>query len=151
MSFFIPRKNNSCFQNVSIFEFLLNPQTSKFETLWTTLLHTRSSAFEYFFRTAGSIRKKFSQLLVLIRPSISNSFLYLLWRIETSCSSFYDFDKWHYVKSVQIRSFFWSVFSSIRTRKNSVFGHFSRSECCTLVRRHYPKCGPSLATVLDQV
>ena len=40
----------------------------------------------------------------------------------------------HYVKSVQIRSFFRSVFSlirteykKIRTRKNSVFGHFSRS------------------------
>ena len=31
------------------------------------------------------------------------------------------------VKSVQIRSYFWSVFSSIRTRNNSVFGHFSRS------------------------
>ena len=38
------------------------------------------------------------------------------------------------VKSVQIRSFFWSVFSciqpeygKIRTRKNSVFGNFSRS------------------------
>ena len=38
-------------------------------------------------------------------------------------------------ESVQIRSFFWSVFSHIRTeygeilrtRKNSVFGHFSRS------------------------
>ena len=41
----------------------------------------------------------------------------------------------HWVKSVQIRSFFWSIFSCIRTeyrkvraRKNSVFGHFSRSE-----------------------
>ena len=40
----------------------------------------------------------------------------------------------HCVESVQIRSFFWSVFSRIRseygeiqTRKNSVFGHFSRS------------------------
>ena len=40
----------------------------------------------------------------------------------------------HSVKSVQIRSFFWSVFSCIQseyrnipTRKNSVFGHFSRS------------------------
>ena len=33
----------------------------------------------------------------------------------------------HCVKSVQIRSFFWSVFSCIRTRKNSIFGHFSRS------------------------
>ena len=27
------------------------------------------------------------------------------------------------MKSVQIRSFFWSVFSHIRTRKNSIFGH----------------------------
>ena len=51
---------------------------------------------------------------------------------------------YHCVKSVQIRSFLWSVFSrirteygeilriqsecgKIRTRKNSVFGHFSRS------------------------
>ena len=31
-------------------------------------------------------------------------------------------------KSVQIRSFFWSVFSHIRTRKNSVLGHFWRRE-----------------------
>ena len=41
----------------------------------------------------------------------------------------------HRVKSVQIRIYFWSVFSCIRTenrkiqtRNNSVFGHFSRSE-----------------------
>ena len=40
----------------------------------------------------------------------------------------------HCVKSVQIQSYFWSVFScirteyrKIRTRNNSVFGHFSRS------------------------
>ena len=40
----------------------------------------------------------------------------------------------HCVKSVQIRSYFWSVFTciwteyrEIRTRNNSVLGHFSRS------------------------
>ena len=40
-----------------------------------------------------------------------------------------------YVKSIQIQSYFWSVFScirtkyrKIRTRNNSVFGHFSCSE-----------------------
>ena len=43
----------------------------------------------------------------------------------------------HYVKSVQIRIFFWSAFSRIhpiqskygktRTRKNSVFGNFSHN------------------------
>ena len=42
------------------------------------------------------------------------------------------------VKSVQIQSYFWSVFSctwieyrKIRTRNNSVFGHFSRSVIVT--------------------
>ena len=58
-----------------------------------------------------------------------------------------NFFKRHWVKSVQIRIYFWSVFSYIwieterydlsvfrpntgklRTRNNSVFGHFSRSE-----------------------
>ena len=40
----------------------------------------------------------------------------------------------HWVKSVQIRSYFWGVFSciwtkcrKIRTRKNSLFGHISRN------------------------
>ena len=43
----------------------------------------------------------------------------------------------HCVKSVQIRSFFWSVFSCIQsessklqTRKNLVFRHFPRSDGC---------------------
>ena len=43
-------------------------------------------------------------------------------------------NNFHCVKNVQIRSFFWSLFSciwteyrKIRTRKNTVFGHFSRS------------------------
>ena len=43
---------------------------------------------------------------------------------------------YHCVKSVQIRIFFWSVFSriwteygKIRIRKSSVFEHFSRSVC----------------------
>ena len=31
------------------------------------------------------------------------------------------------MKSVQIRTFFWSVFSRIWIKKYSVFGHFSRS------------------------
>ena len=46
------------------------------------------------------------------------------------------FESIHCVQGVQIRSFFWSVFSRIRTecgkiraRKNSAFGHFSRSDC----------------------
>ena len=34
------------------------------------------------------------------------------------------FNTFHYVKSDQIRSFFWSVFSRIWTRINTVFGHF---------------------------
>ena len=38
----------------------------------------------------------------------------------------------HCVKSVQIQSYFWSVFSCIWTRKNSVFGHISRCEASGL-------------------
>ena len=42
--------------------------------------------------------------------------------------------KYHFVKSVKIRSFFWSVFSRSPNgentgQKNSIFGHFSRSVC----------------------
>ena len=65
----------------------------------------------------------------------------------------------HSVKSVQVRSFSWSVFSRIRTeyremrsilpysvqmrentdQKNSVFGHTSRSEStCPISKKHYP-------------
>ena len=49
----------------------------------------------------------------------------------------------HCVKSVQIRSFFWSVFSCIRTkygdllRKNSVFGHFSCSDLLLLLIQNW--------------
>ena len=35
----------------------------------------------------------------------------------------------HFVKSVQIRSFFWSVFSHIPTEYGDIPGHFSRSDC----------------------
>ena len=38
------------------------------------------------------------------------------------------------VKSVQIRSFFCSLFSCIRTRETSVFGHFSSSETNKILR-----------------
>ena len=48
----------------------------------------------------------------------------------------------HWVKNVQMRGFFWSVFSciwteyrKIRTRKNSVFGHFSPG--ATFVKRNF--------------
>ena len=34
----------------------------------------------------------------------------------------------HCVKSVQIRSYFWSEYRKIRTRNNPVFGQFSRSD-----------------------
>ena len=48
---------------------------------------------------------------------------------------------YHCVKGVQIRSYFWSVFSCIqseyrkmRTRNNSVFGHFSRNDIQRYIR-----------------
>ena len=63
--------------------------------------------------------------------SVNNVWLFKRFRIKTFLS--------HCVKSVQIQSFFWSIFSRIRTtygensvknlrtRKKPAFGHFSRS------------------------
>ena len=73
-----------------------------------------------------------------MRVQFNSSFQHCI--VQNTCSHNHQ----HYVKSVQIRSFFWSVFSrihteygeilriqsecgKIRTRKSSVFGHFSRS------------------------
>ena len=41
-------------------------------------------------------------------------------------------DHRHCVKSVQIRSYFWSQYRKIRPTNNSVFGHFSRSGSCSV-------------------
>ena len=61
----------------------------------------------------------------------------------------------HCVKSVQIRSFFWSVFSrirteyeKIRTRKNSVFGHISHSDGLQHARIVAPIKSQQLSTFL---
>ena len=63
----------------------------------------------------------------------------------------YNMGTFHCVKSVQIRSFFWSVFScirteyrKIRTRKNSVLGHFSRS----ITVKKFEHCWRQLLSIL---
>ena len=83
--------------------------------------------------------------LILLFPSSSyvhpllflSMFLFLIfWKYQKNIGGS------HYVKIVQMRSFLWSVFSrirteygKIRTRKNSVFGHFSRSVLMVLTKR----------------
>ena len=64
--------------------------------------------------------------------------LWLIYYLHSVCICIFFCDYIHFftdhcVKSVQIRSFFWSVFSSIqseyrkiRTRNNSIFGHFTQ-------------------------
>ena len=91
--FFLFQKKKCFFQDVSSFTFLLNPKTSKPETLLLTLLQIRSYTFDCFFRIVDIIKNKFGQTLVPIMPSISNLFIHLLSRLETSSSTFYDFDK----------------------------------------------------------
>ena len=63
---------------------------------------------------------------------------------------------YHCVKSVQIRNFFWSAFCfirthseyrKIRTRKNSVFGFFSRS-ASLLVIAQFRNCAEIFATIV---
>ena len=58
----------------------------------------------------------------------------LIWKWSDIDADFSIYYKLHCVKSVQIRSNFWSIFSciqteyrKIRTRNYSAFGHFSRS------------------------
>ena len=94
--------------------------------------------FPIFSRTTGKHRPENPLYLVIfhvVHWSIYSS-------IRTESQRIYDYlfhakiNHWvNTGKSVQIRSFFWSVFSRIRTeyggytdQKNSVFGHFSRSE-----------------------
>ena len=79
----------------------------------------------------------FLQILVAhIQNKIKMIFLkYLTTLTEKNCLKLTQVSTRHCVKSVQIQSYFWSVFScirteyrKIRTRNNSVFGHFSCSE-----------------------
>ena len=55
--------------------------------------------------------------------------------------SLHENDRFHWfcVKSVEIRSFFWSECGKIRTRKKSVFGHFSRTEVFKKIVNDYSK------------
>ena len=62
----------------------------------------------------------------------------------------------HCVKSVQIRSYVWSVFSciqpeyrKIRSRNNSVFGHFSRSGTLFVHKNNETKNNPDLQYKVD--
>ena len=69
------------------------------------------------------------------------SFITDRWLLTRSVDCIHNKSNFYSVKSAQIRSFFWSVLSrnlylslriqsecgKVRTRKNSVFGHFSRS------------------------
>ena len=61
--------------------------------------------------------KTLSSFYISIKVSVSYKYTFLAGKKHKHC-----------VKSVQIRSFFWSEYRKIRTRKNSVFGHFSRIE-----------------------
>ena len=73
--------------------------------------------------------------------------IYQSFLFSPSFCFFVALDYSHCVKSVQIRSYLWSVifriwteYGKIWTRKNSVFGHFLRSEVCygqIMVRFHF--------------
>ena len=50
-----------------------------------------------------------------------------IFQITLETSEFTKFGLTHCVKSAQVRSFSWSEYRKMRTKNNSVFGHFSRS------------------------
>ena len=111
----------------------------------------------------------FSASLLARRKALGNRLLHVcfssfdifadIWKgfhpLVTSTSSIYMFYmsplSYHALKCPKIRSFFWSVFScirtecrKIRTRKNSIFGHFSSSDDYLLyskVRQYFIRMG----------
>ena len=99
-----------------------------------------SNQMEKLFEFFISLRVTNSQLFVFV-------FIHLSGYFYTGVTvSKYSPEKSHCVKSVPMRRFFWSVFSyiwtkyrKIRTRKNSVFGHFSRSEYSQVLRNNYSR------------
>ena len=80
-------------QDIYIFEFLGNLQTSKSVISSLTLLYIRSYTFDCFFRILGSIWTKFGQIFVRLMTNVSNYILPQLWRLKTISKPFYDFDK----------------------------------------------------------
>ena len=105
---------------------------------WTCYLLRR--LYIYFIIYTGNIYSKFTNTyktfygkLCPFNPFHANGLLYL-YPLKTLENLFEELKR-HSVKSVEMGSFFWSVFSriqseygKIRTRKNSEFRHFSHSE-----------------------
>ena len=111
--FFVERKDNVCFSKYLDF-FLVYPKTSNYVTWPKTLLLIKSYIFDRFFRISGSIKIKFRQILVQFMTHFQ-----LVSYITNSISLF--FQTFHCVKSIQIRSYFWSLFSCIQTPYLSLF------------------------------
>ena len=102
-----------------------------------------SRILEYFTQCFAGVKRKIYFTSVSLKVFINIYFRSSHWRCSIKTASFK-----HCVKSAQIRSYFWSVFCSNRTkygdlrnkssysvqiqekrtRNNSVFGHLSRSE-----------------------
>ena len=102
---------------------------SSFRTLVCSLYQVRDSDKCF----ADSALNNFSSVLILSIISFFSSEIIVSSGLGI-CIASKSLAVQHCVKSAQIRSFFWSVFSCIRTeyrkirvRKNSLFGHFSRS------------------------
>ena len=84
--------------------------------------------WNYFFKTLVKLDhfcKEAMKLHIYLYLRTVTCFLLGLWTMSINTVSI--LSKSLCVKSVPIRTFFWSVFCHIWTRKNSVFGHFSRS------------------------
>ena len=74
MKYLILRKSNAFPQNIYIFVFLVNLQTSKYVMPAFTLLKIRSYFFDCFFRSLGSTKKEFVHISEPIIRKICNSF-----------------------------------------------------------------------------
>ena len=94
-------------------------------------IYTSSSTLEVYIQNLQILTKQFYGKLCPFNSFHANGLLYL-WPLKTLENLFEELKR-HSVKSVEMGSFFWSVFSriqseygKIRTRKNSEFRHFTQ-------------------------
>ena len=105
----------------------------------TTLFHYWLKEVRNYITRVIHLQSLFSSIQVYVSLSFLPILFYLVFRLWHRCYFFRLYNVCLiilYVKSVQIRSYFCSVFSciqteyrEIRTRNNYVFGHFSWSDC----------------------
>ena len=117
-----------CFIFILIFLMINRMHCVKNEQFFATLQYLETGSI---LRTIQSLYINRTRQATIVKPFYKwVKWTYLIFRVDYSKT-------FHCVKSVQIRSCFWSVFSWNLTRNNYVFGNFSRGDLELRKMVHY--------------